>query len=212
MKVRVKWALVSAALFGALGACGDRGLTDPPEPAVAGEPDPVASKPGPADYVVLVLKRSTPLAANLTTSGTIGPRGGSLEIPGAGVRVDFAPGAVAAKTTIRLTATKGGNVAYQFEPHGLTFAAPVIVRQQLRNTAAAKNKKLAAILQGSYYDADLGSLFVDAARRYAKIKESRPARLHATGSSLEFTIQHFSGYMVSTGLGPIRIDVAVEIP
>lgn len=154
-----------------------------------------------------MLKRTEDLTSDLTATAVIGPSGGHLQIPAAGVRVDFAPGAVAVPTPITITALRGNAVAYRFEPHGLVFQAPVTLRQRLRNTAAWEDEVLASQLQGSYFD----RLVVDATRSYARTTEARPASLHRRHRTLEFTIEHFSGYMVTTGLVPGHIDVDVEV-
>src|SRR5258708_29932569 len=122
-------ALVAAA------ACGDREFATwrPQSPQSMAR---WANEAPPAQIVaaVRILKRTKPLNATVAMSGVIGPRGGHLWIPEAGVEVRFAPGAVVSATRITLTAIEGTDVAYEFMPHGLKFSAPVVVRQVLKKT------------------------------------------------------------------------------
>lgn len=90
-------ALLSGMLLLGAGACGD----DPP------------ASPTPGGDVV-------------------GPAGGVLTFDGGAVRLSFPPGAVSSETTIEVTAvSRTGHellvpgTAYEFDPDGLSFAAPV---------------------------------------------------------------------------------------
>ena len=109
---------------------------------------------------------------------------------------------------ITVTALRGDNVAYLFEPHGIAFAVPVTISQSLRGTAAWKTP-LADSLQGSYFE----RLVVDRSESFAHRLEKRPAKLKESKTQLEFSIEHFSGYMVSTGDGllGIKVDVSIDI-
>lgn len=193
------WALVTAAACAA-SACGDR---MPTEMTVASEAPAVSSRTG---DVVGLLKRTEPLTESFTASAIIGPRGGRLQIREAGLRVHFPSGALTAPTRITVTALRGSNVAYVFEPHGIEFSQPVTISQSLRNTVAWKTA-LADGLQGSYFE----RLLVDPTESFAQSLENRSAKLKDLKTRLEFSIEHFSGYMVSTGDGPIKVDVMIDI-
>jgi hypothetical protein len=193
------WALAISAACAA-AACGDQ---MPTEPTVASAAAPTAAR---ADEIVGLLKRTEPLRQSVSTSAVIGPRGGRIEIKDAGIRVDFPRGAVLAPTRITVTALRGDNVAYLFEPHGLAFRAPVRVRQRLKGTAAWKTS-LADELQGAYFE----QLLVDPSEKFARSLERRSSRLKDSKAALEFSIEHFSGYMVSTGELPIDIKIEVTI-
>jgi hypothetical protein len=175
----------------------------PTETMVAAAAQPTVAS---ADEVVGILKRTEPLRETLTATGVIGPRGGRLQIKQAGLRVDFPRGAVSAPTRITVTAMRGDNVAYHFEPHGTVFGVPVTVHQDLRRTAAWKTP-LADQLQGSYFD----RLLVDSTETFARSKERRHGNLKDSKSALEFSIEHFSGYMVSTGEVTIKVEVSIDI-
>jgi hypothetical protein len=198
----MRWVLSLAAAC-AVAACAD-GF--PTEPETARSAGPTVSAGSTGD-IVRILKRTDELSSSLTVSGVIDPRGGHLKIERAGVRVDFPRGAVTTPTLITITAVRGRNVAYTFEPHGITFAQPVTIRQSLRNTVAWKDAALAAELQGSYFE----RLLVDQSESFARTREHRGGKLKELSRQLEFTIEHFSGYMVSTGKLPIEIPVDIEI-
>jgi hypothetical protein len=193
-----QWALAVAAACAA-SACGDQ----PTDPTVASTAPATLSR---TEEVVGLLKRTEPLPDGLSASAVIGPRGGQLFIPRAGLRLDFPSGAVTVPTRITVTALGGRNVAYRFEPHGLVFKLPVSLEQNLRNTEAWKSP-LADAVQGSYFE----RLLVDRTESFAKSLERRGGKLKNSRGFLEFTIEHFSGYMVSTGKGPIDIEVDIDI-
>jgi hypothetical protein len=201
----LRGALPLAAIAAVLvaSACGDETIV---APAAASRATPRLHRQFRMTNAVQILRRTRPLDKPLTTSAIIAPSGGHIDLPRAGLRLDFAPGALAEPTLITLTAHAGSQIAYEFEPHGLTFLAPVTVSQSLRHTAAEHDPRLAARLQGSYYEGSLDSAIVDSGGRYARIKETRKARVDSRGM-LRFDVRHFSGYMISTGL----ISVAVHI-
>ena len=194
------WALTMAAAC-AMVACGDR---MPTEMTVESAAQPTSSAR--TSEVVGLLKRTEPLTESLSATAVIGPRGGRLQIRDAGVRVDFPRGAVSTPTRITVTALRGGNVAYLFEPHGITFNTPVTISQSLQGTAAWKTS-LADSLGGSYFE----RLLVDPTESYAHSLEKRPARLKDSKTRLEFSIEHFSGYMVSVGEGAVKVEVLIDI-
>lgn len=202
MKPRVtRRALVVAAACATL-ACGS-GL-GPTAPEAAVSSSATASR---GSDVVGLLKRTERLHEHLAASAVIGRKGGYIQIPRAGIRIDFPRGAVSKPTRITVIALRGRNVAYRFEPHGIAFEAPVTIRQSLRNTQAWNDSRLAADLQGSYFD----RLLVDPSETYARSYERRGGRLQESGRMLEFSIEHFSGYMVSWGKGGIEMDAEVDI-
>jgi hypothetical protein len=140
------------------------------------------------------LQRTQALAAPITVSQSIGPDGGTLAIPQAGVTVTVPRGALAATTKITMTARAGTLVAYDFAPHGITFAKPLVFSQQLRGTNATL---LTAPLLGLAYYED-ASLLTKTGGLVTQL-------LGGTVNTLTWTftgsIPHFSGYMVSCGRG-----------
>jgi hypothetical protein len=140
------------------------------------------------------LQRTTALPAPITVSKSIGSAGGTLAIPEAGVTVTIPQGALATTTTITMTARAGTLVAYDFAPHGITFAKPLVFSQQLRGTNASL---LTAPLLGLAYYED-ASLLTKTGGLVSQL-------LGGTVNTLTWTftgsIPHFSGYMVSCGRG-----------
>jgi hypothetical protein len=194
-----RWIFSLAAVCTAV-ACGDGASTEPVIDAAS------ASTSLSGGDVVKLLKRDDALPA-ITASAVIGPKGGRLQIADAGVVLDFPRGAVSVPTRITVTALRGRNVAYLFEPHGTVFNEPVTLRQSLRNTTAWKDASFAAQLQGSYFD----RLLVDPTEVYARSLERREGKLKESAKWLEFTIEHFSGYMVSTGKSGVDMEIDVDI-
>lgn len=199
----MRWALATIAVCTGV-ACGDPEITGP-SLAPASSVATYSADGGPSE-VVAILKRTENQAAESVT-GVIGPKGGYLQLKRSGMRIEFARGAVPTPTEITVTALPGREVAYNFEPHGLVFQAPVTISQNLRHTVAWKNPKLAAQLQGSYF----AKLLVDPTRTYARRSEQRAAKLRDADRMLEFTIEHFSGYMISTGKAGVEIEIEIEV-
>ena len=147
----------------------------------------------------LVLKRLTPLDSDISVSALIGPEGGSIKINAAGGKIDIPAGALSAPTTITMTALAGPNVAYEFQPHGLTFAQPVKIQQDLRTTWASVYPQLLGMAHGGYYDRTLDSTFIDPGKLFAVVKEHELGYLESNATQLKFYIGHFSGYLVTCG-------------
>ena len=98
--------------------------------------------------------------------------------------------------TITVTALKGDEVAYTFQPHGLRFREPVRIEQEFRGTTAEGNRSLLEGVEGAYFPsvADL-----DVANGVASVLEFRPTSVDVTGSKIKFTVDHFSGYLIASG-------------
>lgn len=147
-----------------------------------------------------VLKRLVPLAANVSKSAVIGSMGGSIVLQDAGGKIDIPAGALSQDTQITMTALAGPDVAYEFQPHGLVFAAPVKIQQTIAGTYAEKYPALLQGMHGSYYDQPaLESAFLDSGKSIAKVNENQIGYLESNASQIKFWIGHFSGYLVSCG-------------
>ena len=138
------------------------------------------------------LQRTRPLAEPITVSKVIGPDGGTLAIPEAGVTVTVPRGALAATTNIVMTARAGTLVAYDFAPHGITFAKPLVFSQKLSGTNATLLS--APLLQLGYYED--ASLLTKTGGLVSQLLGGTVNTLTWTFTS---SIPHFSGYMVSCG-------------
>lgn len=186
----VRLSVVALALCALATACSDLETTNP-RTAAGGGPLLEIFDP-PVD--VGVLQRRTPLAEDVSVTASIGKSGGRIEIPEAGLRVDFPSNAVRGNTRITITALKGSNVAYTFEPHGVVFKQLPQVRQSFKGTNAEDDRTVREALEGAYFP---DTTYVTTGR--AKILETLPTEVDVTGSSLRFSVGHFSGYLVSTG-------------
>jgi hypothetical protein len=143
------------------------------------------------------LLRSSPLANDITVSQTIGYAGGTLSIPAAGVTVVVPAGALSSSTLITMTARKGSLVAYDFAPHGITFAKPLVFTQKLQGTNASL--LTAPFLQLGYYSdpsllTAVGGL----------VSELLGGNVNLLTWTFTGNIKHFSGYMVGMGRDAVQ--------
>jgi len=154
-----------------------------------------------------LLQRLVPLGQSYTATSTIGTAGGSIAIPRAGVTITFPAGAVAAPTSITVTALAGSNVAYEFEPHGLVFQNPPVITQELGLTQLANNLLLAPSLEGAYYASP-----AQLAGGSAVVQEEIPASVDLLRLRLTFPIRHFSGYAVTQKKGGFISSNGTRVP
>jgi hypothetical protein len=183
------FALLMAA---ALAAC-DSTL---PSGEIRTSPGPQLDVYDPA-IEVSVLQRTTALSRNYTASAVITRSGGTITIPEAGFSIAFPSNAVKGQPTlITVTALAGSNVAYTFEPHGISFHNAPMITQDLRGTEVFQNTSLRDQLEGAYFPelSDLGN-------GTARIKETRPTVVDVNGWKMKFNVQHFSGYLAAAGRG-----------
>jgi hypothetical protein len=143
---------------------------------------------------VLGVQRNTGLASSITVTKTIGSGGGSLSIPQAGVTVTVPSGALASNTVITMTARAGKLIAYDFAPHGVTFAKPLVFTQSLSGTNASLLS--APFIQLGYYSDP--SLLTAVGGLVSELLSGNVNLLSWTFTS---NIKHFSGYMVAMGRG-----------
>jgi hypothetical protein len=138
---------------------------------------------------VIPLLRSTPLASDITVSQTIGPLGGTISIPAAGLTLVVPPLAVAKATNFAITARKGSYVAYDMEPHGTKFLVPLVATQSLANTNVRGLLNVSLSL-GYYPD---GS-------NVTSVSELLSVQVDLLKLTAVSTIPHFSGYIYASGL------------
>ncbi len=134
------------------------------------------------------LLRTHALPSDITVSKTIGLLGGTLTIPSAGVTVVVPPLALTSNTKISITARAGSNVAYDFAPHGIHFALPHVMTQELTGTQGGSTL-LSALQLGYYPDGNHPTLVNE-------LLSVNVDLLHLVGVS---TIWHFSGYIFMSG-------------
>ena len=202
--------LASIAALGGVAACADAPVAAPRAPEaptqLLGLPltEPLDPLTAPLDetldatglpLVSTVLRRTTALPSDITVSATIGGDGGVLSIPVAGLRVEFPRGAIVG-TPVKVTARAiaGRFVAYEFQPHGIRFARPVRMTQDLRNTEWLKVNPLA--LKAVYFKSDSQ---LDPLTGLVRVDEVLPVTLNLLSGRLSFDAGHFSGYAVSSG-------------
>jgi hypothetical protein len=143
-----------------------------------------------------VLTRLKPLAKDLAVSKVIDQKGGTLDLPGTGLKVIVPANAIAGKTTFTVTAYAGRLVAYDFQPHGTQFAVPLRVEQGMKGTNADHNPEVQEALAAGYF-ADSSSL--DEENDAAVVEEVLPVETTITKDKIKFSVEHFSGYLIATG-------------
>lgn len=130
-------------------------------------------------------------AKERTASAVIGRAGGVLRIP-SGARLVVPAGAVSANVTFRVTQVAGSILAYDFEPHGITFAVPLTLEQPINGTNFDRFTN--PVVRGAYFK---DVLQLDQTRLKATVDEFRPTVLSIDKQWIRFSIDHFSGYIVA---------------
>lgn len=161
-------------------------------------------KPAGGKEAVSVMQWEKKLKNDVSVTQTIGPDGGVIIIPQTGGAVVFSAGAVSVPTSITMTANAGAGVSYSFEPHGLQFNAPVFVAQDMGSVKGKFDLSLVGSIAGGYTPDGLADISGDT----AQVSEIHPAGTVvqvANGKQqitlAEFSIQHFSGYILTGGRG-----------
>jgi hypothetical protein len=197
--MRVQWVRVSGAaliLSVTIAACGgDRATGVQPVPVTGVQPVSVALKKMKMQSLpdtVTVATRLVPLEQALTASAVIGPAGGTLQLPEAGLRVIVPRNAVATDVTFTVKALPGAMLAYEFGPHGTVFNTPLRVEQDIKGVLLPADENVVA---GYFPEQD--DLLVDEV--VGTINEKLPAQLDVAGAKVRFDVSHFSGYLIATG-------------
>jgi hypothetical protein len=185
--------LIAFAALVFVAGCGESANVTSPSAAVAGPGAARSLLSSPA--TVQVVTRNAPLADELSNSTTVGIFGGSLSLPGTGLRIVVPPFAVTSPTRITVTAVAGSQVAYEFEPHGIHFLAPLVVTQDLAGTSAYNNGLLQRGIVAGYF-ANVTDLNPDAGT--ALVSELLSTSLSLLNHNATFAVFHFSGYLVAT--------------
>ncbi len=189
------WGLRAAVVMTAaltLG-CGDR-LPAGPHAAPSLDHELLVSEP----VGVQLATRVAPIGDGVEASAWISPRGGVLLLPEAGLVMIFPRGAVDVSTRITARALPGEVVAYEFEPHGITFKQPVMLLQQFNGVHGVDVSAGIPSFSGAYF-ADASQ--IDQAARQAYANEFLPAAVDPARRLVSFSVHHFSGYMLASGRG-----------
>jgi len=134
------------------------------------------------------LLRTTPLAANVSKTVTVGLLGATVSLPGTGFSMIIPALAAPYGTKITVTALAGSNVAYEFAPHGLKFLLPLVATQSLQNVQNPAGGLLG--LQLGY--------FPDPSH-VTTVTELLSVNVNLLGLTATSTIWHFSGYIFAGG-------------
>lgn len=180
-----------ASVFFVAGCSMENSLapeSPPSQPALTGAPSRSLLGVLSAPTTVSPLRRKTALQSDITVSKTIGLLGGTLSIPAAGVTVVVPPLAVTTPTVFTMTARAGTAVAYDFGPHGIRFALPLVMTQNLTNMLGGAT--VLGSLQLGYYPNSSNITSV------TELLSVSVDLLHTVGVA---TIWHFSGYMFAGG-------------
>lgn len=205
--LRIAASISFAALLG-LAACRD--VVAPPTPPAAPAPnallgiipipilDPIVAQVpilGPllVPDTVVVVQRVVALRYDITQTKFIGSGGGQISIPAAGVTLVVPAGAVDVPTPITMTAVAGRGLVYEFGPKGMTFKKPLTIKQDLTVTSLDLRLLSRMKFNGGYFKSRsdlLGGLL-------AIVYELLGAKTNASGTSVEFNVNHFSGYLIA---------------
>ena len=193
--MRLRLFTVPAAIVAALLAygCANDSMTAP-STAPAAPAAPSQSLLGSLlaqPTTVTPLLRKTPLTSSVTTSATIGPLGGVLALPSAGLTVVVPPLAVLKATKMSVTAVAGSSVAYEFEPHGTKFSIPLVATQSLTGTQAQSGGLINPLSLFAGYFPD--------SKHITSVSELLNLNVNVLGQTSVLTIWHFSGYIIATG-------------
>lgn len=132
-----------------------------------------------------------------SVSATIGYNGGTLTIPGSDFTITFPKGALSSYTPIKIVSDGNGYVSYDMQPHGITFAVPVIVTQRLNNTSVYGTSK-AWNAFGAYFPQDPSLL--DGILKALEIETTTIFAGPSGQPEVEtWQLRHFSRYMLSSG-------------
>ncbi len=172
------------------------GCSDASNPTGPQAPEPAGNLLGGAlsllgHHEVEVLHRTHPLAHDEVATEVVGPRGGVIRLPEAGLTVRFPAYAVPVPTRITVVAPAGDLVGYEFGPHGLRFRRDVTVVQDLSKTDAGLLARIVGSnLTAAYFDGDL--------KPTVNALELLPLRLLEGLGVGVFRVAHFSGYVIAT--------------
>lgn len=188
MSLHKTWRHFRLLALAALAACG---VDRPTEPVTLAPATPNQSLVGTLT-ALRPLQRRVPLRTDITVSAVIGAAGGTLAIPSAGFELRVPPGAVNAPTNFSVTALEGQAVAYEFEPHGVTFNRELRATQDLsvsRNVLA-----LSPLLKAGYF---AERWQISPSGTSALVSEIFSGVVNARLTEFRWGIPHFSGYIVA---------------
>jgi hypothetical protein len=192
MRFTTARALLTATLLAiGLSACGVESPASPDQRAITPASGASASILLGSPTAVTPLLRTTPLAAPISVSRTVGILGGAISIPQAGLTVVVPALAVTSPTTITVTALAGSQVAYEFAPHGIRFTTPLVMTQNLLGTQARSG--------GSINPLSLFVGYFPNSTTTTSVTELLSVNLSVLNTLATTTLWHFSGYIYASG-------------
>lgn len=141
-------------------------------------------------HLVTNVQRTSPLTAPISVQQMVGAAGGTLRIPQAGVTVEVPAGALSSPTLITMTARAGSAIAYDFAPHGITFAKPLVFTQSLSGTNASL-LSVPLLNLGYYPDPSLLGTTT------SLVSELLSGSTNLLTWTFQSHIEHFSGYVLA---------------
>ena len=182
-------AVLSLALAGFTAACSET-PSSPAAPELEARPAAeLISEP----VYGLGLVRDYAIEPGLTTTIRVGKAGGKFRVAG-GLTVEVPAHEFSRDTTLTVTPVPGTVVAYEFQPHGVTFRKGLRLTQDLNRTNWTQ-KDLSQFEIGYFAN----STDLDAKLQRALVKEFLRANIDVKAKRLSYDVYHFSGYMVSWG-------------
>lgn len=187
--LRRVYALAAMIMVAAVCACSE---SSPVAPAPTANASLISSLTQQVSVVTLGWR--APSAEAAIGSAVIGPEGGVFAPDGLGVTIRIPAGTVSVPTTFTARRLPGAVVAYEFGPHAV-FNRPLTVSIDASQTTLADLAPGALQLEAGYFSSDLQ---LDQLLGLAHVSELRPATVGGA-HSINFTVTHFSGYMLSVG-------------
>ncbi len=180
---------VAASL--ALGGCTESSF--PTQPVDA--PAFFSHEPAPGFSVI---RRDVPLSSDRSVTRTLGPEGGELDLPAAGVRLRIPAGALAQPTEITLRARAGSAIAFELAPGGLELDVAATIEVDAAGTNA--EVLVAGAEPGSTLEGVLGVIFEDAREGAVEpVGVLRPVRSDRHNGIVVEIMALLAGYATASG-------------
>jgi hypothetical protein len=172
-------------------ACADGPTTPAAAPAQAFIPGPHFYTSS-STTTVDVIPRLTPTSRDEVMQITVQPGGSKFTDRSTEMTVSFPAGFVSRPTTFTVTRKAGAMVGYDFEPSG-TFSKPVTVTIKLDKTKWETSGGTLPV-QGAYV-----RNWWQVSGSQANADELVPTTVDVKAKTATLTLNHFSGYLVSSG-------------
>ena len=136
-------------------------------------------------------------------SGTIGPFGGTLVIPGSDFTITFPIGAVLVPTNVTIVSESGPYISYDMQPHGTQFLVPVTATQGLTTTSVYGTPAATAV-RPAYSPDGWDLIGLNGTVTISEIESSVTYLIYdllgqPTAVRQTWSLNHFSRYMLASG-------------